>query len=530
MNSLKRRDFMKTMGLGSAALAFPEILRRFDPLSGPNPPNVLFIALDDLNDWIEPLGGHPQARTPNLKRFAEEATNFTHSYCASPSCLPSRTALLTGIHSYHSGVYTNYQYWREAMPEAETLPMHFMKKGYWAAGAGKIFHNDQPDPPSWDDYYPSKKKQMPDYFRPKPQGQTATMPVFPNMYMDFDWGPIDQPMEETGDYQSVNWVTEQLKKKHDRPFFLACGIYRPHNPWYVPRKFYEMFPLETVRLPKVLLNDLDDVGERAREIARRGGGYHKHVTEAGLWKSAVQGYLAAITYADELVGHLMAALKASPYARNTIVVIWSDHGWQLGEKEHWRKFALWENVVRNVLMIKVPRGIPGLSEGSPAGKPCHRIVSLVDLFPTLLELCGFPQKKGLDGHSLVPLLRNPEAAWNYPALTTFDFSEFSVRVEGWRYTRYIDDSEELYHDEEDPEEWVNLAADPKYSEIKKRLARSIPEKQAGLAVTSYKLAPHMIPPFRSKEEYRAFKAAEKSGKGPKFYPEPDPWTIHLFDY
>jgi len=529
-NALNRRDFIKNIGLGSVALVCSEILLRWGCLESAAPPNVLFISLDDLNDWIEPLGGHEQARTPNLKRFANEAVNFTNSYCASPSCLPSRTALLTGIHCYRSGVYSNYQYWREVMPDAETIPQRFMANGYWAAGAGKIFHNNQPDPASWDDYYPSKQKHMPDYFRPK-LGTTVNMPPFPSMYGAFDWSPIDQPFEETGDYKSVSWVIEQIKKRHDRPFFLACGIYRPHLPWYVPRKYFDMFPLETVRLPKVLENDLDDVGERAREIAHRGGNYHKHVIEAGLWKNAVQGYLASIAYADDLVGLLLEALAASPYAKNTVVIIWSDHGWQLGEKEHWRKFALWENVVRNVLMIKVPPGTPGLPKGSPTEKRCDRIVSLLDLFPTLLDLCGLPKKAGLDGHSLVPLLQNPAGAWGYPALTTYDFSEFSVRVEGWRYTRYIDDSEELYNHEEDPEEWVNLAEDPKYAEVKKRLAGYIPEKQAPIAETSFKItAPHQIPPFRSKEEYWAHKAREKSGKRPEVLPISDPWTIQLFDY
>ena len=211
-------------------------------------------------------------------------------------------------------------------------------------------------------------------------------------------------------------------------------------------------------------------------------------------------------------------------------MIWSDHGWQLGEKEHWRKFALWENVVRNVLMIKVPKGVPGIPGEAEAGKRCDRIVSLLDLFPTLIELCGLPKKAGLDGHSLVPLLRNTGAAWDYPALTSYDFSEFSVRVEGWRYTRYIDDSEELYNHESDPEEWTNLVSDPKYTEVKKRLASYIPQKQAPFAETSYKLLPHHIPPFKSKEEYQAFKAKEKNGKGPVLFPEPDPWTIELWDY
>jgi arylsulfatase A-like enzyme len=474
-------------------------------------PNVLFIAVDDLNDWIEPLGGHPQARTPNLNELAEESILFTQNYCASPGCNPSRTALLTGIHTYNSGMYSNYQYWREVLPDAQTMPQFFMENGYWAGGAGKIFHNDQPDPESWDDYYPSKEKHMPDYFLPKP-GKTVNMPAFKNMYGAFDWTPIDITDEETGDFKSVQWVIDQLNRKHEKPFFLACGIYRPHLPWYVPQKYFNMFPIEEVELPKYLENDLEDLGERAKDIAHRAGNYHKHVIEANQWKNAVQGYLASIAYADAMVGRVVNALKKSEYAENTIIVLWSDHGWQLGEKTHWRKFALWENVVRTVLMIKSPEGAPGLPEGSVVGGRCDRVTSLMDIFPTLTDLCGLPEKERLDGHSLVPLLKNPAAEWNYPALTTYDFYEFSVRTQNWRYIHYIDDSEELYDHKTDPEEWINLADKSEYQEIKEKLAGYIPENPAPLVDTSYKTMPHHILPLKSKEDYITRKASKKIRK------------------
>ncbi|MHC4407026.1 MAG: sulfatase, partial [Planctomycetota bacterium] len=348
-------------------------------------PNVLFIAIDDLNDWVEPLGGHPQARTPNLTRLAEQAVNFTHCYCASPACNPSRASLMTGIHTYNSGMYSNYQDWRKVLPDAKTIGEFFRENGYWSAGAGKIFHYDQVAPECWDEYFPSQQKNMPDYHYPNP-GATVSMPKFERMYGDFDWSPIDLSDEKTGDYQSVEWVSRQLQKEHDRPFFLACGIYRPHLPWYVPRKYFDMFPLESVRLPKVLEKDLDDLGERAREIAARGGNYDKRVIEAGQWKHAVQGYLASIAFADAMLGRLLDALGNSRHANNTVVVLWSDHGWQLGEKEHWRKFALWENVARTVMMIKVPKGTTGLPEGAKPNARCDRITSLVDVYPTLVDL------------------------------------------------------------------------------------------------------------------------------------------------
>jgi arylsulfatase A-like enzyme len=467
------------------------------------PPNVLFIAVDDLNDWIEPLGGHPQAKTPNLNRLASTAVNFTHNYAASPACNPSRTALLTGLHTYTSGLYSNYQVWREVLPDAVTMPRYFADHGYWSAGAGKIFHNNMPDPPSWDDYFPSKQRHMPSYSRPPgvKQGETAAMPIFENMYLAFDWAPLDVPDEQTGDFKSVSWIIEQLEREHEQPFFLAAGIYRPHLPWYVPQKYFDLFPLDQVQLPRTLEGDLDDLGRRAREVAYRGGGYHQHVIEAGQWRQAVQGYLASIAYADAMVGLLLDALESSPHAANTIVVLWSDHGWQLGEKEHWRKFALWENLARTVLMIRVPPGAPGLPQGSPAAMRCERITSLVDLFPTLLELAGLPAKPGLDGRSLIPLLADPAADWPYPAITTYDIEEFSIRNQDFRYIRYIDGSEELYDHRKDPEEWSNLAADPDYAAVKAEMARHIPANPAPFVDTSYKIDPHHFPPYRSREEY-----------------------------
>ncbi len=511
MKIYNRREFMKTCGVGLTSLAVPSCRRRSETKSigaAIKQPNVLFISVDDLNDWIEPLGGHPQAKTPNLTRFAEQSVNFTHNYCASPSCNPSRTSLMTGIHCYNSGMYSNYQVWREVLPEAQTLPQYFSSNGYWAGGAGKIFHNNMPDPQSWDDYFPSKERHMPRYFYPKP-GETVNMPRFEDMYGDFDWSPIEIPDEQTGDYKSVDWVVQQLQKDHRDPFFLACGIYRPHVPWYVPQKYFDMFPLETVQLPKVLDNDLDDVGERARELASRAGNYHSHVVEAGEWKKAVQGYLASIAFADAMAGRLLDALESSSYAQNTVVVLWSDHGWQLGEKQHWRKFAMWENVLKSVLMIKVPESCIGLPEGSKIGSRCDRITSLMDIYPTLIELCGLPSKEGLDGRSLIPLLRNPEKKWDFPAISTYDFSEFSIRTENWRYTRYIDDSEELYDHRIDFEEWTNLAQDPQYKNVIERLSQYIPDNPAPVIETSYKLMPHHIPPLKSKEEYFLRKKAKK---------------------
>jgi len=245
-----------------------------------------------------------------------------------------------------------------------------------------------------------------------------------------------------------------------------------------------------------------DVGERVKEIADRGGDYHKHVLEAGLWKEAVQAYLASIAFCDAMFGKLMNSLAQSKYAENTIVVVWSDHGWQLGEKNHWRKFALWENVVQTVLMIRAPVGTKGLPQGSADGKPCERVVSLMDMYPTLIDLCGLPVKNNIDGRSILPLLKNPGRKWDYPAITTYNHSEYSIRNERWRYTIYLDGSQELYDHNSDPEEWYNLANDPKYADIIKEMNAFIPRNPAPLKLTSNKLQPHHYPPFRSPEDYQ----------------------------
>jgi len=438
-------------------------------------PNVLFIAVDDLNDWIEPLGGHPQAITPNLSRLAEEGVCFTRAYCSGTACNPSRSSLLSGLAPYNTGMYTNMQIWREVLGDIKTIPQYFTENGYWSAGGGKIFHNNQPDPQSWEDYYPSKEKHMPNYFHPG-SGVQVNMPVYDNLYSAFDWSPIPLSDEETADCGTVDWIIDQLKREHEKPFFLACGIYRPHLPWYVPQKYFDMFPLDSVQLPAILENDRDDLPPGALSLNQRQRIYHEAVTKHGLWKDAVQGYLASITYSDAMVGRLLNGLAESSYAENTIVVLWSDHGWALGEKEHWRKYHIWENIARAVCMIKVPEAVKALPEGSAAGIPCNRAVSLLDLYPTLVELCGLPARKELDGHSLVPLLRDPSIEWKYPAIISSSRMDFGVSKDNWRYLKYVDDGgEELYNLDNDPHEWYNLAGKPEYKRKIEEMEKYIPK-------------------------------------------------------
>ena len=458
--NLSRRRFLASAGALTAA---PAILAQ--PRG--NGRNVLFIAIDDLNDWIGCLGGHPQVKTPHLDRLASRGVLFTNAHCAAPACNPSRAALMTGVRPSTSGVYLNPQPWREspALKNIVTLPQHFMAHGYRAVGGGKIYHLSFPDPPSWQEYFPSQEKNKPD--DPLPPNRPVN--GIPNA-AHFDWGPLQASDAEMGDMQVADWAAGELARKHDRPFFLACGIYRPHLPWYVPEKYFDMYPLDQIVLPEVKEDDLDDVPPIGRKMAQPEGD-HKNVIDYKQWRHAVRGYLASISFADAALGKVLDAFDASPAKDNTTVVLWSDHGWHLGEKLHWRKFALWEEATRNVLMVSSP----GLTK---AGTRCDRPVDLMDIYPTVTDICGLPARDGLEGINLTPWLRDPAAPKDRPALTTHGRRNHSVRDERWRYIRYSDATEELYDHQTDPMEWKNLAGEAKYNDVKASLRRWLPKTDA----------------------------------------------------
>jgi arylsulfatase A-like enzyme len=427
-------------------------------------PNVLFIAVDDLNDWIGCLGGHPQTKTPNLDRLAASGVLFTNAYCPAPSCNPSRTAIFSGRPPHRSGLYQNMQKLRDVMPEEELIPRHFSRHGYWSAGSGKMLHYVI-DPVSWDDYYPAKEKDDP--FPPTfhPAKRPVSLPVGgPWQYSETDWTALDVSDETFGgDWLVTKWIGEQLQRTHDKPFFLACGIYRPHEPWFVPKKYFEPFPLESIQPgPGYKPGDLDDIPPAGQKIARNR--YFPHIQKHGQWKQGIQAYLASIHFADAMLGRVLDALDKSPHRDNTIVVLWSDHGWHLGEKEHWQKFTGWRIGSRVPLMIRVPAGAPGLPAGTRPGGVCQSPVNLVDLYRTLTDLCALPGKPGISPNSLVPLLRDPAAPWPHPAITHLDHPEnLAISTRRWRYIHYKGGEEELYDIETDPHEWTNLAGDPAHA-------------------------------------------------------------------
>jgi arylsulfatase A-like enzyme len=422
-------------------------------------PNVLFIAVDDLNDWIGCLGGHPQTKSPNIDRLAKRGVLFTRSYCAAPACNPSRAALMTGIRPATSGVYHNSNPWRRAMPDVLTLPQQLREHGYEAVGSGKIFHGAFEDPDSWNDYAQKGSD-------PKPSQQVLDDPH--SRAGGIVWGKLDVEDSAMNDYSMVDYAIDYLGQEHEKPFFLACGIYKPHMPWQVPRKYYDMYPLEDIQLPKTLSTDLDDVPDAGVKMARPQGD-HATILQTDNWKHAVQAYLASITFADAMIGRLLDALDKSEHAKNTIVILWGDHGWHLGEKQHWRKFSLWEEATRAPLMLTAP----GVTKPESV---CERPVDFVSIYPTLCELCGVPVPEHCDGQSLVPLLKDPKAAWERPALTTHGRNNHGLRSERFRYIRYADGSEELYDHDADPLEWKNLADHPDYATAKNELTGWLPKK------------------------------------------------------
>ena len=438
-------------------------------------PNVLFIAVDDLNHWVGHLDGHPGTLTPNIDRLAGKGVTFSRAYAAAPLCNPSRVSLLTGVMPAHSGIYGNFETLREQLPDAVTLPQYFRQNGYTVKGGGKIFHRGPGDEEVWNEFFPAAGKSK------APEEKTAQGKKTLQTGMWAPWGPSTSDSAMT-DARIADRIVTELEGQHEEPFFLAYGTYKPHLPWNVPQQYFEMHPLKSVVLPTVIEDDLADIppfGLRLaaevldvsnnRNVAAEDGD-HANVLRHNQWRPAVRGYLASISFADAQVGRVLDALANSPHADNTIVVLWGDHGYHLGQKEHWRKHTLWEDGLRTTLVISAP--------GFGSNVRSDRVVSLLDVYPTLIELAGLEPREGMDGQSIVPLLREPDLPWPRPVVSTYGFQNHSIRTERWRYIRYHDGTEELYDHDMDPNEWTNLAVAPvadKYRDVIDHLAGDLPE-------------------------------------------------------
>jgi arylsulfatase A-like enzyme len=428
--------------------------------------NVLFLVADDLNSWL--LGDANRYKgkvvAPNLRRLAGSGVNFARAYTASPVCSPSRTAFFSGVSPWKSGHYHNALQTSKSEPlnRALSLAGFFKKAGYTTAGYGKITHGwDQKE--HWDEKIGHKRD-------PAPPGA----PLTPVGRGEQDWGPIHLAEEEMNDTINVDAAIKQLEEDHDRPFFIACGLFNPHMPWYVPKKYFEMFPLDEVATPELLKNDLDDVPPLGRALTKGKSRFVDSVLEHGLHKEAVQGYLATTAYADAQIGRLLNALEKSPHKDNTIVVFLTDHGFHLGEKHHWQKATLWEEATHCLLMFRAP----GVTR---AGGVSERFVSLQDIYPTLADLCGLEPPAYLEGCSLVPLLKDPDAQWESTAIS--GLTEKNKPVQGYvtirndmgRYIRYGEGQEEFYDTSQDPREWTNQIDNPEYAKTIERLRAALPD-------------------------------------------------------
>ena len=464
-------------------------------------PNVLFVIVDDLNDWVGFLGGHAQIRTPHMDRLAKRGIVFSNAHCAAPLCCPSRAAIFSGRQPFHTGIYTNGPDIRTHYPDLILIPQHFANHGYQTLGTGKLLH--QRSPRLFDDYFivqqrwspfPSKESvaytdadllQKP--FNPKhivklgnreftlprnglpsdrnPTGRAAE---------SFDWGGFAVPDEQMGDTQITTWAIDQLQRVSG-PFFMAVGYYRPHIPLWAPESYFRPYPKSTAALPANLPTDLDDLSPIARWWANTPvtAGAHETVTNHDQWQSAVAAYLACVSFIDAQIGRLITALEKSSHASTTLVVLMSDHGWHLGEKQHWGKWTGWERSTRVPLLI-----VPSLQDRGrfAVGQKCHQTVGLIDVYPTLIDLCGLAPLADLDGESLVPSMVFP-CRLTLPEITTFDEGNYSVRDVRWRFIRYNSGDEELYDHKTDPHEWHNLT-DSTFSRVQRHLRSILPTNAA----------------------------------------------------
>ena len=426
-------------------------------------PNVLLIAVDDLNDWVGCLGGHLQTETPNIDRLAARGMLFTNAHCQGTMCNPSRISLLWGRRPSSTGFYDNRYPIKdepEFLKKHVSLPAHFATHGYKTLTAGKVFHGGAPEQSQivgprlgqW-------QKNLDQTVHEKPKQWHAI----------WDFGPMDYEETRFTDHVTASWVVQQLESTHEKPFFLSVGFYRPHVPFFPPRRVYDT--LSDVQLPQVDEEDWSDLSEAARQLTLTHPNIPTHDWMLGdnRWQQAVHAYLACIRWTDEQVGRVLQALENGPHAGNTIVVLFSDHGYHLGEKQRWSKFSLWERTTHVPLIISVPGGMNGIS-----AKP----VELLSIYPTLIELCDLAPNPLLEGVSLRPLLENPNAFWEHVAISTLGQNNHAVRDDRWRYIHYADGSEELYDHKVDPNEWNNLATDqPDPSHVKEinRLKKHLPK-------------------------------------------------------
>jgi arylsulfatase A-like enzyme len=462
--------------LGLSGLWLSGVRRALAEDEAGGPPNVVFIAIDDMNDWTGFLGGHPQAQTPNMDRLAGQGVNFRNAHCPAPACSPCRNALLFGVEPFHSGLYPFYDLHKidpAVLAPYTSLPQLFRNSGYDTYGAGKIHHGaawsyERGGVGQWTENNYAKRKQLPDLIYDAEAGYVQ------GNSRKMAFCPTKSPLEHHPDYCTALFGVDVLRRQHNRPFFLAVGFIKPHLPFVCPQEYFDLYP-GPIDPPEIKADDLLDIPWAGRGNAKLLDDLRYRTDDA--WERVRRSYLACISWTDANIGRVLDALEASPYADNTIVVLWSDHGYHQGEKRSFRKFSLWEEATRVPCILWDTRGQAG------NGQACDEAVSLVDLYATLTDLAGLERPDYVDGVSLVPWLKQPSMARQQPAHITWGRGNYAVRSRDWRYIRYFDGTEELYHDAQDPQEWVNLAADPTYAEQKQKLAAMLPDREAPLVLS-----------------------------------------------
>ena len=434
-------------------------------------PNVLFIAIDDLNDWVGCLGGHPQVKTPHMDSVAKKGTVFLNAHCQSPLCNPSRASILTGLRPSTTGVYGLNPWFRTVKKYAKhvTLPQHLSANGYFTVTCGKIYHDAYPPPAGRKNGVEFDVYGYKGGFQPRPKKRFANPPAKTPL---MDWGVFPERDEQQDDWKVADYAINQLKNMpKDRPFFLSVGFRHPHVPLYATQKWFDLYPKDKVKLPPVKADDRDDTPRFSWYLHwKLPEPRLKWTKEANEWVPMVRAYLASVSFTDSQIGRVLAALEENGYAENTIVIIWSDHGYHLGEKLITGKNTLWDRSTRVPLIFAGP----GIAENARCTQPAE----LLDVFPTLIDLCKLPARKDLDGHSLLPQLKDAKTKRPWPAITTHGPNNHGIRSENWRYIRYADGSEELYDMKKDPNEWFNLAKNTEFQAKKKELAKWLPKINA----------------------------------------------------
>lgn len=468
-----RRQVLAAGAASASLLAAPAIAQTATR------PNVLFISIDDLNDWISPLGGYPGVHTPNLARLAAVSRNFTNAHTSAPACSPARAGTLFGIEPHKSGIYTMQEYWwrNTVFAAHHSLPRTFKERGYRTFGTGKILHGKYWDPSravqvdrkAWSEFEfcdaASRKCRIADSL-----GDDADV----EHLAGFDYGPAGE-LADAPDFVRATWMVKRVLSTPRRdPFFAALGLIKPHLPLIVPQEFFDLYDPAAVTYPPGALDpdhpkyrknaDTADLPRTARAFIDRTYKRHREIYRSGEWRAIIRSYLAAISFTDYCLGVVLDGLQNGPHAGNTIIVLWSDHGWSLGEKLSWQKFTLWERATHIPMMIAGPGILPGDSAAP---------VSSMDLYPTLMDLVFQEVPAHLDGNSLRPhLLTGKDPRW--PALTTwaldhhnrkFAGPHFSVRTKNRRLIAYRNGDMELYDHRTDPYEWKNLAPKAKPSLI-----------------------------------------------------------------